>query len=140
MYFKSTVARHAMVSPDVLVAVIEDNESVSCAELLRLSRLFECRFSYLCDHKLHIIDPATNDGKKKLYKLMVLDNLADGLEYYLTHQKRRAERICQDLASGSIITAADYRWAKWIFVDTIRRSYLTATPIRSARFKEDCPA
>jgi len=101
-------AQHAGVSKEILAAVLEDNEELTATEMLRLKRLFRCKFEYLSSHVLQLIDPATNKGKAKRRQLAAMYDCAQGLD---EPDCWRVERVLEDLRSGRLVTYAAWRQA-----------------------------
>lgn len=126
-YFKSTVSRWAMVSPDILLAVVENSEKLSALELYGLSRLFGCSPGYLSSNDLQVIDPRTNRGKSKQYKLSVLMDQVRGLEYF---NKAKTYATYETLCQGRVITSAQYRWAIMALKTAVRANRRSAVALR----------
>ena len=99
-------AEFADVSKEIMAAVLEDNEELSCPELLRLARGLGVPIGYLTAPDMSFVDPATNKGKTRRRALADLLKQVDGLDIA---GKWRAEFARSDLESGRAVTYAFYR-------------------------------
>ena len=109
------LAECARVSPEIVAAVIEDNEDLTLAELCGMARCLRRNPDYLAAPALAIIDPATNKGKRKLWEVeMLLESIGD-FDY---------RRICSfrldALRRGEPITYATWRWICQYIHDELR--------------------
>ena len=101
-------AEFADVSKEIMAAVLEDNEELSCPELLRLARGLGVPIGYLTAPEVSFVDPATNKGKARKRYLADLMKQVEGLDIL---EKWRAEYALSDLESGRAATYAFYRCA-----------------------------
>ena len=100
------LAEFAEVSPEIVAAVMEDNEDLTFAELRGMARILRCDPSYLAAPTLAMIDPATNKGKRRLW---------DGLRH------------------GEPITYASWRWVCQYIRDELEYRRKTALKRRITR-------
>lgn len=94
------MAEFANVSPEIMAAVLEDNEELTFSELQRLARRLGVSCGYLIA-PLQVVDPKTNKGRLRLWRLSSLTGA----------RSRRIETIINTLKTGKPVTYAAYRWA-----------------------------
>ena len=96
------MAEFANVSPEIMAAVLEDNEELTFSELQQLARRLGVSCGYLTA-PLQVVGPKTNKGRLLLWRLSSLTEA----------RSRRIETITDALKNGKPITYAAYRWAMY---------------------------
>lgn len=122
-------AEFANVSPEIMAAVVEDNEKLSFPELLRLARGIGVPLDYLAAPRLSIIDPLTNKGKARRRALADLLKEADGHASW----QWVYESVLSDLDRGEIITYASYRLSVYDLQEDIERQRRKQRNLRTKR-------
>lgn len=120
-------AEFAGVSQEIMAAVLEDNEELSCLELLRLGRYLGVPVGYLAAPDMSFVDPSTNKGKARRRYLADLLKQAEGLDLW------RAELVLSSLREGRAVTYASYRCAIKELSDAIDRNQRAQHRPRSTR-------
>lgn len=118
-HWAKTYAEFAGVSPEIMAAVIEDGECLTCGEQLQLAyRLYERNPDYIVAPVLQIVDPETNKGKflrRQLNELMdkaaALPDPVVNVYRFKTYWRHEAADVCDSLNAGNAVTYADWRWA-----------------------------
>ena len=103
------MAEFADVSPEIMAAVLEDNEELSLMELWRLSQRMNVPYGYLTA-PLQIVDPKTNKGKFRRWQLADLMEQAKEFKQEIRGWWE-IEKIRDALQDGSIVNYAAYHWA-----------------------------
>ena len=104
------MAEFADVSPEIMAAVLEDNEELSIMELCRLSQHLNVPYGYL-GAPLQIVDPKTNKGKFRRRHLSdLMDRVREFTQGVLIWSK--IAKTMDALNKGSVVTYAAYRFAE----------------------------
>lgn len=101
-------SEYARVSPEVMAAVLEDNEELAPTEVIGLCNLYGTKFSYLIAPTLQMVDPATNKGKAKRRALADWLERAKGLNI---PDRWKVEYALETLRDEKPIPYALYHWA-----------------------------
>ena len=104
-----TLARFADVSPEVMVAVLEDNEPLTRRELILLSQRLGASVGYLTAPKFAEVDPATNKGKARRRALADLIAQTDRLTGF-GYERRLSVSMLKQLDNGEAIMYGPYHW------------------------------
>lgn len=116
-YSFCTFANHANVSPEIILAVIQNSESLLASECLALANLFSCNMECLFGHSMQMVDPATSEDKTLLHRLV---DLSTQLGDYTSIYRARTQGVIKNLQAGRCITYAEYRWAYIDLLDNLR--------------------
>lgn len=144
-HWAKTYAEFAGVSPEIMAAVIEDGECLTCGEQLQLAyRLYERDPDYIAVPVLQIVDPETNKGKFLRRQLNELMNMASALPdpvvnvYRLnTYWRHEAAAVCDSLNAGNAVTYADWRWACSRIWEALEAEESKKRKARTSRIKWD---
>ena len=101
-------AEFAGVSNEIMAAVMEDGEELSTREMLGLTRLYGCEYSYLSAPTLQLIDPTTNKGKARR---RLLEDMFAHLHAEDVFDAWEIERVLKDMEAGKLVTYAAWRQA-----------------------------
>ena len=122
------LAEFAEVSPEIVAAVMEDNEDLTFAELRGMARILRCDPSYLAAPTLAMIDPATNKGKRRLWEAEVLlEEIGD------FDCQKLCNSMLDGLRHGEPITYASWRWVCQYIRDELEYRRKTALKRRITR-------
>lgn len=129
-----TLAEHAMVSNEIMIAVLQSGEELEVDEFRRLTACFGCAvklgFEYLAGPEIWVVDQSTEIGKEQA---QLLGDILQRLPHPIpqrdwSFQKRlqyrmetggsadprifeSAKRVYELLRNGKIVSYADWRWA-----------------------------
>lgn len=137
-YCLCTPAEHALITANLLAAVIEDGDELTDEEIIRLSKLFDCPIFYLLSPVLSKVSTGSNKGNLRVYELQEQfrrlytrfskEELSSDGFYY--NDLKRAKHILRELQTGSILTYADYRKSKEAIKDIFQYANDMTVPIR----------
>lgn len=102
------LAEFSGVSPDVMAAIVEDNEEMSALEMRGLARYIRVSMGYLASPRLSMIDSATNKGRARLRQLSDLMQQTEGLDISMMWS---IEQTRDAMERGELVTYASWRWA-----------------------------
>ena len=129
-----TLAGHAMVSNEIMIAVLQDGEDLELNEFHGIAECFgltgKFDFEYLAGHEIRVIDPSTEVGKEQTQHLGdILQRLPHPIpqkdwsfQKWFQHAREtggwakpkdfeRAKQVFEILSRGRLVAYADWRWA-----------------------------
>lgn len=120
----------ALVSPEVLAAVIEDGEELSEEEILRIAEYFNflksgryrVMMNYLASPALSVVRPKTRKGRVQAWQFERMYDKARYLAGFGVTERNAISTVRTAFAEGRSFRYADYRYAMCAMEVVIRRN------------------